>query len=79
MEAETDRALVAAAGRLVVLADATKWGIVGISTIARLDDADALITDSALDASARRMLTDRIGELIVTEPHAADGIGALEP
>jgi DeoR/GlpR family transcriptional regulator of sugar metabolism len=79
MEAETDRALVAAAGRLIVLADATKWGIVGISTIARLDDADALITDSALDASARRMLTDRIGELIVTEPHAADGIGALEP
>jgi DeoR/GlpR family transcriptional regulator of sugar metabolism len=75
MEAETNRALVAAAGRLIVLADATKWGIVGISTIARLDDADALITDSALDASAHRILTDRVGELIVTEPHAADGAG----
>jgi DeoR/GlpR family transcriptional regulator of sugar metabolism len=76
MEAETNRALVAAAGRLVVLADATKWGIVGISTIARLDDADALITDSALDASARRILADRVGELVVTEPHAAEAANA---
>jgi DeoR/GlpR family transcriptional regulator of sugar metabolism len=76
MEAETNRALVAADGRLVVLADATKWGIVGISTIARLDDADALITDSALDASARRILADRVGELVVTEPHAAEAANA---
>jgi DeoR/GlpR family transcriptional regulator of sugar metabolism len=76
MEAETNRALIGAAGRLVVLADATKWGIVGISTIARLDDADVLITDSGLDPSARRVLTDRVGELIVAEPHPAD---AAEP
>ena len=76
MEAETNRALVAAAGRLVVLADATKWGIVGISTIARLDDADVLITDSGLDVSARRILAERVGELIVTEPNSTD---AAEP
>ncbi|HEU5157098.1 MAG TPA: DeoR/GlpR family DNA-binding transcription regulator [Streptosporangiaceae bacterium] len=75
MEAETNRALVAAAGRLVVLADATKWGIVGISTIARLDDANVLITDSTLDASARRVLGERVGELIVTEPRDLDGQG----
>ena len=35
-ERETDRALVEAGQRLVVLADHTKWGIVGISTIAEL-------------------------------------------
>ena len=38
MEAETNRALVAAAARLVVLADHTKWGTVGISSIAALSE-----------------------------------------
>ncbi|HEX8626855.1 MAG TPA: DeoR/GlpR family DNA-binding transcription regulator, partial [Catenuloplanes sp.] len=38
MEADTNRALVAAAERLVVLADHTKWGTVGISSMARLDE-----------------------------------------
>jgi DeoR/GlpR family transcriptional regulator of sugar metabolism len=72
MEAETNRALVAAAGRLIVLADATKWGIVGISTIAELDDADVLITDSGLDPGVRGVLTERVGELIVTDPRPAE-------
>jgi DeoR/GlpR family transcriptional regulator of sugar metabolism len=58
-----------------VLADATKWGIVGISTIAQLDDADVLITDSGLEAGARTALTDRVGELIVTDPHPAADAG----
>ena len=45
LEAETDRALVEAARRLVVLADHTKWGVIGISTIARLDQADVVVTE----------------------------------
>ncbi|MGA8117243.1 MAG: DeoR/GlpR family DNA-binding transcription regulator [Actinocatenispora sp.] len=65
MEAETDRALVAAARRLVVLADHTKWETVGISTIAALDDADVLVTDDGLDGAAREALTGRVGELVV--------------
>ncbi|MBQ1051496.1 DeoR/GlpR transcriptional regulator [Micromonospora sp. C51] len=64
-EAETNRALVAAANRLVVLADHTKWGTVGISAIADLDTADVLVTDDRLAPEARRLLTDRVGELIV--------------
>ncbi len=36
LEAETDRALVEAGRRLVVVADHTKWGVIGVSTIARL-------------------------------------------
>ena len=47
-EAETDRAFVAAARRVVVLADHTKWGTFGISTIAGLEEADKLITDAGL-------------------------------
>ena len=37
LEAETDRALVETGSRLVVVADHTKWGIIGISSFARLD------------------------------------------
>jgi len=65
LEAETDRALVDAARRLVVLADHTKWGVIGISTIARLDQADAVVTDRGISAEAREELGSRVGELIV--------------
>jgi DeoR/GlpR family transcriptional regulator of sugar metabolism len=67
MEVGTDRLLVAAARRLVVLADHTKWETVGIATIAALSDADVLITDSGLPASARTALAGRVGELVAVE------------
>src|SRR6266487_6773001 len=53
MEAETNRAMVIAARRLVVLADHSKWQVVGLSTIASLEDASLLITDSGLAEDAR--------------------------
>ncbi|WP_425455248.1 DeoR/GlpR family DNA-binding transcription regulator, partial [Allorhizocola rhizosphaerae] len=65
MEAETDRALVSAAERLVVLADHSKWEIVGISTIAALSDAHLVVSDPALPDKARDALADAVGELIV--------------
>lgn len=65
MEAETDRALVAAAERLVVLADHSKWDMLGISTIAALSDAHVLVTDSRLPESARPPLTEAVGELLI--------------
>jgi DeoR/GlpR family transcriptional regulator of sugar metabolism len=67
MEAETDRALVQAARRLVVVADHTKWELVGISTIAQLHDAQILITDSGLAGSARDQLASEVGELLIAE------------
>ena len=68
MEAETDRALVDAARRLVVLADHTKWGTIGISTIAELADADLLITDSGLAPLAQDQLGAQVGELVLVSP-----------
>jgi len=65
MEAETDRALVAAARRLIVVADHTKWELIGISTIATLRDAHTLITDAGLPTDARSHLASEVGELIV--------------
>jgi DeoR/GlpR family transcriptional regulator of sugar metabolism len=65
MEADVNRALVEAAERLVVLADHTKWGTVGISSIVPLDRADVLITDDGLDETARALLAEQVNELVV--------------
>ena len=56
-EAATDRALMACAAATTVIADHTKWGVVGLARIATLDDVDTLLTDDALPADARRHLT----------------------
>lgn len=68
LEAETNRELVTSAHRLVVIADHTKWGTVGISTIAELAEAHIVITDSGLTEEAREELSASVGELIVTDP-----------
>lgn len=68
MEADTNRALVSAGRRLVVLADHSKWEMVGISSIAALNEAHVLITDSGIDDEAREILTSEVGELIVVDP-----------
>jgi DeoR/GlpR family transcriptional regulator of sugar metabolism len=68
LEAGTNRLLVNAARRLVVLADHTKWETIGIATIAPLEDADVLITDSGLPPEAEAQLEERVGELIVVNP-----------
>jgi DeoR/GlpR family transcriptional regulator of sugar metabolism len=65
LEAETDRALIEAGRRLVVLADHTKWGVVGIASIGNLDQADILISDEALPADARSTLAAVAGELVL--------------
>lgn len=64
-ESETNRAFVEAAGSLVVVADHTKWGIVGLSTIAGLAEADALVTDDGLAEDARQALGEQVRDLLV--------------
>ncbi|MHB8397601.1 MAG: DeoR/GlpR family DNA-binding transcription regulator [Candidatus Limnocylindrales bacterium] len=71
LEAETNRALIEAGRRLVVTADHTKWGVIGISSIARLDEADVLITDGGLEPGARSELEAHVQELVVVEPRGA--------
>ena len=72
LEAETNRALIASGRRLVVLADHTKWGIVGISSMARLEGADTIITDSALDAAARSQVAAAVRRLMLVDPLSGD-------
>lgn len=67
LEGETNRALVEAARRLVVVADHTKWGVVGISSMARLDEADTVITDDGISQEARGILSGAIRELDIVQ------------
>lgn len=67
LEAETNRALIAAGRRLVVLADHTKWGVIGISSVARLEEADTIITDAGLDPEARHQLATAVPRLILVD------------
>lgn len=71
LEADTDRALIEAGRSLVVVADHSKWGVIGISSIARLDQADVLITDAGLNAEARATLATTVRSLIVVDSEPA--------
>jgi DeoR/GlpR family transcriptional regulator of sugar metabolism len=82
LEADTDRALVESGRRLIVVADNTKWGVVGISTFARLNEADMVVTDAGLDAEAGERLRAEVRELVVAEvaqPVGGRGGGSSDP
>jgi DeoR/GlpR family transcriptional regulator of sugar metabolism len=70
VEAETNRAMIEMARRLCVLADHTKWGTVGLSTITELAEVDVLVTDRGLPDRARSALSDAVGELVVADEPA---------
>jgi DeoR/GlpR family transcriptional regulator of sugar metabolism len=66
-EAETNRTLMRVTRRVVVLADHTKWGLVSLSSFARLSEVDVLITDDMLPADARSQVEDQVGQVIYAE------------
>lgn len=78
MESETNRAMIACARRMVVVADSTKWGVSGLSSFAQLEDADVVVTDVGLPQEARSVLSEQTGDLVVVEvPDAEGGIGSV--
>jgi DeoR/GlpR family transcriptional regulator of sugar metabolism len=66
-EAETNRTFMRVARRVVVLADHTKWGLVSLSSFARLNEVDVLITDGMLPLDARAQVADQVGEIIFAD------------
>lgn len=66
LEAETNRALVNSGRRLIVVADHTKWGEIGISSIARLDEADIVISDLGLCTDGVAVLQQSVDRLILS-------------
>jgi DeoR/GlpR family transcriptional regulator of sugar metabolism len=67
-EAETNRRLVQSARRVVVVADHTKWGVVGLSSFATLERIDTLVTDAGLPAEARAEISDHLRLVVAGEP-----------
>ncbi|QDY75476.1 DeoR/GlpR family DNA-binding transcription regulator [Streptomyces qinzhouensis] len=72
-EAETNRHFVRSARRVVVIADHTKWGTVGLSSFARLAEVDTLVTDAGLPAAARAEIEEQLpgGLVVAGEPEPA--------
>ncbi|WP_030975038.1 DeoR/GlpR family DNA-binding transcription regulator [Streptomyces sp. NRRL S-1824] len=71
-EAETNRRFVHSARRVVVVADHTKWGTVGLSSFATLEQVDTLVTDSGLSAQAREEIEEHLPGLVVAGATAGD-------
>ncbi|MFF3491926.1 DeoR/GlpR family DNA-binding transcription regulator [Streptomyces sp. NPDC002795] len=67
-EAETNRRLVQSARRVVVVADHTKWGTVGLSSFAALDQVDTLVTDGGLPVEARAEVAEHMRLVVAGEP-----------
>jgi DeoR/GlpR family transcriptional regulator of sugar metabolism len=71
MEAEANRAFVHAARELIVVADHSKWGVVGISTFAELSKADVLVTDDGMTDADLATLRDHVRSLVVARQDGA--------
>jgi DeoR/GlpR family transcriptional regulator of sugar metabolism len=61
-----------------VVADHTKWGTVGLSSFAALEQIDTLVTDAGLPTEARAEVSEHLRRLVVAgEPgngtHDTDG------
>jgi DeoR/GlpR family transcriptional regulator of sugar metabolism len=63
-EATTNKVFVESARDVVVLADSSKWGVVGLADIGPLDLANTVITDDGLPAEARRALGESVVDLV---------------
>ncbi len=74
-EAETNRQFVRSARRVVVIADHTKWGTVGLSSFATLEDVDTLVTDAGIPDVLREEIAEHLSELIV----AGEPVGPTTP
>src|SRR5690606_8976109 len=82
LEAETVATLADKGRRLVVLADHTKFDVVGIATVASLSDADAVVTDTGLDEAAREVLSEHVEQVVlapVSAPPAPRDRGSAAP
>jgi DeoR/GlpR family transcriptional regulator of sugar metabolism len=64
LEADTNRAFIESSRRLVVLADSTKWGVIGLAGIAPLERITTLVTDDAIPPGALEFLRQKVNEVI---------------
>ncbi|MFN2537536.1 MAG: DeoR/GlpR family DNA-binding transcription regulator [Mycobacteriales bacterium] len=66
VEADTNRALLACAEQVVLLADSSKWLETGLASFADLEQVHILVTD-AVPTQVREEATSRLGSVILTD------------
>ncbi|MEU6176003.1 DeoR/GlpR family DNA-binding transcription regulator [Streptantibioticus parmotrematis] len=70
-EAETNRQFVRSARRVVVIADHTKWGTVGLSSFASLEEVSTWVTDSGIPQGLRAEIAEHLTDLVVADDPGA--------
>lgn len=65
LEAEVDQAMVKAASEIIVVADSSKIGVMGLTTILALDQIDKLITDTEAPRDFVASLQEKGVEIIL--------------
>lgn len=78
LEAEVNAAMIAASGTLVVLADATKYGLVGLAGMAPLSAVQTLVTDAGIRTgragpAAARLLRETIRDVRIVPLSSSAG------
>jgi DeoR/GlpR family transcriptional regulator of sugar metabolism len=66
-EAQTNRTLIEIGGRVVVLADHTKFREVGACVFAQLRQVHTMISDDGLTADDRALIDSHVGELAIAQ------------
>lgn len=67
LEAETNRALAEVSRLFVVVADSTKWGTIGLHSIAPLSEISTLITDSRISTASLATLHENIDDIRIAD------------
>jgi len=75
LEAESNRALVTASQRRIVVADHTKWGVRGLSRIAGLDEVHVFVSDTGLPADARAAIGEHAERVLIASARGREGDG----
>jgi len=72
--AETEQAMLRAAGRVVVVADSSKFGHKSLTLVSALDAIDVFVSDAGLSEEWRRKIASIGSELIVAEVPDGDAV-----
>lgn len=68
-EAEVMRRMIERTkGKVIVVADYSKWGVVSNFQVAAIEDVDTLVTDGKMDPSAIEALAEHDIECLIAEP-----------
>ena len=80
--AETEQAMLRAAGRVIVVADSSKFGQKSLTLVSGLDAINVVVSDDALSDDWRRRIVESGAELLISpvpEADAASGHSANLP